>query len=199
MRELLIATHNTGKISEFEAGLKDTPFTLRTMRDTDIDPDFRVEEVGQTFEGNALIKALVCGKKSGMLAIADDSGLEIDALDGEPGVRSARYAPGTDKDRCGHVLAKMRGVPDEGRGAQFRCVLALYEPGREKIRIAEGVCRGRITHEARGEKGFGYDPIFLCDDLGITAAEASLEQKNSISHRGRALAKAREILLAEFA
>lgn len=194
MREMLIATHNKGKIPEMENGLSGLDFRFLTMDDTDIDPSFRVDEVGETFEGNALIKAFICGKKSGKLTIADDSGVEIDALGGEPGVMSARYAEGTDKKRYEIVLEKMQNVADEKRTAKFVSVIALYDPVSDKVRTTRGECLGRITREPKGERGFGYDPIFFADELGKTYAEATLEEKQSVDHRGKALKKMRELL-----
>lgn len=194
MRELLIATHNHGKLEEFKNYLSDVHVKLLTMDDTDIDPKFRVDEAATTFEGNALIKAFICGKKSGKLTVADDSGLEIDALGGEPGVQSARYVTGNDVARYQAVLEKMKDVPDDKRAARFVSVIALYDPITDKVQIARGECEGRITREPKGERGFGYDPIFFADEIQKTFAEASLEEKIGIDHRGKALARIQEHL-----
>jgi XTP/dITP diphosphohydrolase len=194
MRALLVATHNEGKLEEMRLLLEELPFQVLGMDESDIPADWRVEEVGETIEGNALIKAIVTGKKSGKLTIADDSGLSIDALGGEPGVRSARYAEGTDKNRYETVLEKMRDVPDTERTATFTSVIAVYDPATDKIAVAHGECRGRITREPKGERGFGYDPIFLADEIGKTYAEATLEEKMRVDHRGKAMIKIKEII-----
>ncbi|MBV9159499.1 MAG: RdgB/HAM1 family non-canonical purine NTP pyrophosphatase [Candidatus Kaiserbacteria bacterium] len=194
MRKLLIATHNLGKLEEMQGYLKELSFEVVSMDDTDIPKEWRVEEVGQTFEGNALIKAIITGKKSGMLTIADDSGVSIDALNGEPGVKSARYAKGTDKQRYEVVLEKMKDVPDEKRTAKFTSVIAVYDPMSDQVTVTYGECLGRITREPKGERGFGYDPIFFADEIGKTYAEATLEEKMRIDHRGRAMQKMYEIL-----
>jgi XTP/dITP diphosphohydrolase len=200
MRELLITTGNKGKFPEITTKLAGIPFTFLNLTDIGCPPGFEIDEPGTTFEGNALIKAMTMGKRTGKLTLADDSGLCVDALDGRPGVYSARFVSGNDADRMRKVLEELQNVPDEKRTAHFSCVIAIYDPERnDKIRVCEGLCTGKILREPRGTSGFGYDPVFLSDDLGITLAEASIEQKNSISHRGRALAKAKEILLAEFA
>src|SRR3989338_3865107 len=198
MRELLIATHNSGKLAEFEHLLAGTPFRLLSMSDTSIDPAFRVDEVGQTFEGNALIKALICGKKSSMLTLGEDSGLEIDALGGRPGVLTKRYTEGTPDNGHAKIFAELANVHDDRRGAQFRSVIALFDPSTDTVQLCEGIARGSITRAARGPNGFGQDPIFLYDECGKTGGEMSLEEKNAVSHRAKALAKAREILLKEF-
>lgn len=199
MRELLVATHNTGKLEEMRKLLEGLPFTIISMDETDIPAEWRVHEAGETFEGNALIKAIITGKKSGLLTISDDSGISIDALDGEPGVKSARYAEGTDKKRYEVVLEKMKDVPEGKRAAKFTSVIAIYDPKTDKVAVTYGECSGRILTESRGERGFGYDPIFFVDEIGKTYAEATLDEKQSIDHRGKAMAKAKKILIADFA
>jgi XTP/dITP diphosphohydrolase len=151
-----------------------------------------------TFEGNAIIKAMTLGKKTGLPVLAEDSGLEIDALSGRPGIRSARYAPGSDEDRCRKLLDELREVPERKLQAQFRCVVAIYDPATDKVRTCEGIYRGRMVREPRGTGGFGYDPIFYNELLHKTNAEMSLEEKNSVSHRGIAVRKAREILTTDY-
>lgn len=198
MRELLIATHNRGKLVEIEKLLAGVPVKLLTVDDVGFEPDFRVDEVGETFEGNALIKAFICGKKSGKLSLGEDSGLEIDALGGKPGVFTKRYAEGTPDNGHAKIFAELANVPDEKRGAQFRSVIALYDPVTDKVRICESVARGKITREAHGTNGFGQDPIFLYDESGKTGGEMTTEEKNAVSHRAKSLAKARELLVAEF-
>lgn len=198
MRELLIATHNQGKLLELQQHLDGLPFKVIDISATSISATFRVDEVGETFEGNALIKAFLCGKKSGKLTIADDSGLCVDALNGAPGVRSARYVEGSDVDRYRAVLKQMKDIPDDKRTAKFVSVLALYDPDKDIVRITTGECLGHIAHEAKGERGFGYDPIFYVDELKKTYAEATLEEKMSIDHRGKAIEKMRQIFIKEF-
>ena len=198
MRNILIATRNYGKLEEMRAYLSGLPFAVLSMDDTEIPKDWAPDEVGQTFEGNALIKAFRVGKRTGLLTIADDSGVSVDALGGEPGVKSARYAEGTDKTRYEVVLEKMKDVPDEKRAAKFTSAIAIYDPTTDKIAVTHGECVGRITREPKGERGFGYDPIFYVDQIGKTYAEATLEEKMSVDHRGKAMAAAKEILLKQF-
>lgn len=198
MRKLLVATRNKGKIEEIRSELKDLAFNVVGLEEAGVPKDFDVEEPAMTMEGNAIIKAMAYGRKTGLLTLSEDAGLEVDALDGRPGVFSARYAPGTDEDRYRKLLSEMAGVPDEKRGAQFRAVVALYDPNNEKIRTCEGIYRGVIIREPRGTNGFGYDPVFYNADLKKTNAEMSREEKNAVSHRGMALRKAKTILDDEF-
>lgn len=199
MRELLIATRNKGKRPEIVAALAGMPFQLLSLEEAGIPLDFEVEEIASTFEGNAIIKAFLYGKRSGKLTLAEDAGLEVNTLQGRPGVMSARYAEGSDDDRNRKLLAELSGIPYEERGAQFRAVVAIYDPERgDKIRTCEGTVKGHIIGEPRGSNGFGYDPIFSSDELGKTGGEMTLAEKNRVSHRGKALMKAREILMREF-
>ncbi len=185
MRELLIATGNKGKISGLVAGLEGLPFALVNLHDRgDLKP---VEEPAETFEGNAIIKAMTYGMRTGLLTLADDSGLEIDALQGLPGVRSARYVPGTDEDRCRKILEEMNGVPDDQRIARYKCVISVFDPATEKVFVSKGECAGRIAHESRGTNGFGYDPILFSDDLQKHYAEGTIDEWRHVSHRARAL------------
>lgn len=244
---LLIASNNPGKIKEIKEILKGIPFEIKSLNN--IGEDIEVEETGKTFEENAILKAKTFGEKTGMLTLADDSGLEVDALGGKPGIYSARYEVGTDLDRINKLLKELKGVPREKRTARFRAVVALFiprsviptkpegrvegslglselafaRPARQcqvlaggdssttpstssgfarnddfKIVIFKGVSEGYITDRPIGNNGFGYDPIFFNQDLGKTNAEVTLEEKNSVSHRTRALRKAREILLSFF-
>jgi len=179
---LLVATRNRGKLREVLARVQG----LEVVSLDDVRPMAEVEETEDTLEGNARLKALAGAQGAGLWTVADDSGLFVDALGGAPGVRSARYAPGTDADRIEALLRAMDGVPDAERGAAFRCVLALSSPEGE-VRFARGECRGTILHTPRGTGGFGYDPVFLVHELGRTMAELSLEEKGRISHRARAL------------
>lgn len=199
MRELLIATTNKGKLSEMLAILEGVPFTILTPNDPRVGlVGFDVEETGETLAENAILKAKAYGNRTGKLTIAEDTGLEVDALGGRPGVRTGRYAEGGDDDRNQKLLRELAGVPDEQRGARFRTVAALYDPISGVVRTAEGECRGRIVDEPRGEKGFGFAPIFFVEELGKTMAEIDIQTRTAISHRGKALTKMRKILLTEF-
>ena len=191
--KVLLATKNRAKVKEYSKLLRGIPYEIVSLEDVGIAQD--VEESGKTFEENATIKAKTYAKLSGLVAIADDSGLEVDALGGAPGVRSARYAGegATDKERIDYLLKKMRGIPSEQRTARFRCVIAIATPDG-KAEVCEGICPGIITFEPRGKKGFGYDPTFYLPEHKLTMAELSMEEKNKISHRGKAAAKARHLL-----
>jgi XTP/dITP diphosphohydrolase len=185
--KLLIATNNPGKVQEYEELLSDLPVEITFPANEGL--LLYVEETGDTFEENACIKAEAFAQHSGLTTLADDSGLEVDALGGEPGVYSARYAgPGaSDVDRYQKLLSALAGIPVERRSARFRCVVALSQPGLA-TRTADGVCEGSIGFEPRGEHGFGYDPVFVVDGYGgQTMAELSADTKNQISHRGRAV------------
>ena len=193
MRSLLLATTNRHKLAEYRTIFSDLPFRLLSLHDIQLDID--VEETGTTFAENAELKARAYAQASGMLSLADDSGLEIDALGGAPGVCSARF---TGKDasyaeRFRLIQQQLKGLPMEQRSARFRCAIALAEPSGY-CRVVEGILEGRIVDNPRGDHGFGYDPIFLVPELGKTTAELSPDQKNSISHRGRAAQKARMLL-----
>ena len=188
---LLLATHNAGKLRELRSRVQ----ALEVLSLDDVPPMPEVEETEDTLEGNARVKSLAGARGSGLWTVADDSGLFVDALGGAPGVRSARYAPGSDADRVQALLGAMAGVPDGQRGAAFRCVLALASPGGE-VRFARGECRGSILRAPRGTGGFGYDPVFLVREVGRTMAELDLAEKSRISHRARAL-DALEPLLRE--
>lgn len=194
--KLLIATHNQGKKQEYEALLAGLPFELVNLSDLGIAE--AVEEEGDTYAENAQLKARNYASKSGLLTLADDSGLEVDYLNGEPGVRSARYDGGTDEDRYRLLLQKLEGVPEKQRSARFRCVIALAWPdGRTEL--TEGTIEGRITFEPQGRYGFGYDPVFYVPQYGRTMADLPPEVKNRISHRARAAAAVRELLHKELA
>jgi XTP/dITP diphosphohydrolase len=154
-----------------------------------------VNEVGESLEENARLKATALADKSQLLALADDSGLEVDALGGEPGRLSARYAGegASDRDRIDYLLAKLKGMPWEKRSACFRCVIAIATPDG-KVEFCSGECRGFIAFEPRGEQGFGYDPIFYLPELDKTMAELPLAIKNQVSHRGQAVRKVYQVL-----
>jgi len=196
MKKLLIATNNLHKIEEFQEILANLPYELVSPQQIglELDPD----ETGTTFEANAQIKAEAFAAASGLLTLADDSGLEIDALQGEPGVYSARYGNTAKHDHVARyqlVLAKMAAIPWEQRTARFRCVIALATP-TGMVGFAEGKVEGIISYEPKGSGGFGYDPIFFIPELNQHMAELSSAQKHQISHRGRA-AQAAVALLAK--
>jgi XTP/dITP diphosphohydrolase len=193
MPKLLLATNNKGKAREYKSLLSGIPFELVTPAEVGISTE--VEETGKTFEENAKLKATALAAESQLLTLADDSGLEVDALGGEPGTLSARYAGenASDSDRVNYLLSKMQGVPQEKRQARFKCVIAIATPDG-KVELCSGECDGFIALRPKGNKGFGYDPIFYLPELGKTMAELPPEEKNRISHRARAAAKAREVL-----
>ena len=193
MPALLIATTNQHKLREYGGIFAGLPVELRSLRDVGIDDD--VEETGATFAENARLKAEFYAARSGLAALADDSGLEVHALGGEPGVRSARYAgPGkTDADRNALLLTKLEGVPLHARLARFVCAIALARPDGGFAAV-EGVLPGVIEFAPRGSNGFGYDPLFYVLDENATLAELPAERKNQISHRARAARAAREVL-----
>jgi XTP/dITP diphosphohydrolase len=185
MAKLLIATHNPGKVREYEKLLASLPLELTYPAQEGL--NIEVVETGESFAENAILKAAAYAWASGLLTLADDSGLEVDALGGEPGIRSARYAGtgASDEDRYQLLLEKLRGVPWEERTARFRCVIAVVTPDGQ-FHTAEGTCEGIITFEPKGEHGFGYDPVFYFQEYGMTMAELPPETKNEISHRARA-------------
>ena len=187
MKTLLIATRNTGKIREYRNLFADLPLNLVDLNDFDIRRD--VPETGSTFTENAQLKATTYCRLAGVLTLADDSGLEVDALDGEPGVLSARYG-GPELDDGGRVallLYKMSGVPGWQRVARFRAVLALAAPPDGNImETADGTVEGAICHEPIGHNGFGYDPVFWLPGRAMTMAQLTAEEKNAVSHRGTA-------------
>jgi XTP/dITP diphosphohydrolase len=193
MSRLLLATTNRGKAAEYVSLLKGLDMELLTLDQAGISQE--AEENYSTFEENARSKAVFYSALSGLVTLADDSGLEVEALGGEPGVRSSRYAGenASDAERVNFLLEKLKGVPCELRNARFRCVIAIAEPGG-KVETVSGECRGRIALEPRGQNGFGYDPVFYLSEYDKTIAEISHELKNEISHRGRAAQKARVLL-----
>lgn len=191
MRKLVVATKNKNKAKEVAEILEGMPYMVVPLSDYPDAPD--VEETGSTFMENAILKARAYAEFTGELTLADDSGLEVDALEGAPGVMSARFAP-TTKERNQKLLGLMKDVLDDRRTARFRCAIAIAEPGGD-VKTMEGKIEGVIAHEAKGTNGFGYDPIFYIPGLGKHFAELSSEEKNAISHRGRALAEAKKLLL----
>lgn len=190
MQKIIAATKNKNKVREFKEILPD--FDIITQEEAGIDLD--VEETGTTFRENALLKAKAIFEKTNIPALADDSGLEVDALGGEPGVYSARYGGEglDDRGRLNLVLEKMKNVEDENRKARFVCSIAFVT--KDKTYEAEGVCEGVLIREPKGENGFGYDPIFYVPQMGKTTAEMTPEEKNAISHRGKALRNLKDIL-----
>ena len=196
--KLVIGTNNEGKLREFRKLLDGCGFELVTPAELGF--AFAPDETGSTFEENATIKAVEAARTSGLVALADDSGLEIDYLGGRPGIFSARYAGGdrtsdsiSEQEQNSIVLDEMRGVPDERRGARFRCVIAIATADG-RVQWVDGAFEGRIAQEPRGEQGFGYDPIFFVPSHGMTSAQLPRDEKNRISHRGEAAAKALPLL-----
>ena len=193
MPQLLLATNNPGKIAEFRQLLAGCGWEIVTPAELGL--NLEIEESGQTYSENATIKAVGYAQASGLVALADDSGLEVDALGGRPGPLSARYAGAdrTDPERVQALLQELAGVPDEERTARFRAVIVIAD-GQGKVEQVEGSVEGRIAHEPRGENGFGYDPIFFLPERGMTTAELPPDEKHAISHRGVAARKARVVL-----
>ena len=213
MNQLLIATNNQGKVKELQDLLKGTEIELITPAHIDLDLD--VIEDGHTYAENATKKALAFAQASGLISLADDSGLEVDALDGAPGLYSARYgsdlAPSpsrlggmgkagrgrlSDKDRRDYLIQNLKGKPRPWN-ARFHATIAIAIPNGE-IHLTEGFCEGEIIPEERGTGGFGYDPIFLLKESGKTMAELSMDEKNRLSHRAKAVMKAKPVLLQIF-
>jgi XTP/dITP diphosphohydrolase len=195
MKQLLIATNNKGKIKELQDLLNDTGIELNTPSQINLDLD--VVEDGQTYAENAEKKAIAFAESSGLVSLADDSGLEVDALDGAPGLYSARYGSSTggklsDAERRAFLIRNLQNMPRPWTG-RFHATIAVAIPNGE-THLAEGFCLGEIIPEERGTGGFGYDPIFLLSELGKTMAELPMEEKNRLSHRARAVMNARPIL-----
>jgi len=191
MDTYVIATNNAHKLHEIRDILENDRRRFISMKEANIATD--PEENGNTFEENALIKARAACKASGLPALADDSGLEVDYLHGEPGIRSARYCEGSDADRVVYLLKKMEGVPAEQRGAQFVSAIACVYPDGTEFAV-RGICRGVILTENRGEGGFSYDPVFFVPQEGETFASMPQARKNAISHRANSLKITKEEL-----
>jgi len=197
LTNLLVATTNPGKVREFREmlGAADLAFTDLSSHPR-VDP---VEETGQTFRANACLKATFYAKHFQTWTVADDSGLEVDALNGAPGVHSARWAEINaagkgDTDNNALLLKQLQNIPDDRRAARFVCVLALADPQGRIVLTARDTVEGRVIHEPRGHNGFGYDPLFLIDALGKTTAQLSPDEKHAISHRGKALRHLRALM-----
>ena len=191
---LLLATNNAGKLAEYDVLLEGCGWEVVTPRDLGI--DIEVEETGETYEANATIKARRGSEASGLVTLADDSGIEIEAMGGDPGVHSARFLGenASYTERFADIQRRLAGVPRERRRARFRCVIAVADPRTGAVRTAEGEVFGQIAEAPAGEGGFGYDPIFWVLQHSATIAELPDHQKNIISHRARAVAGARQIL-----
>lgn len=196
MEKLIFATGNQNKVKEIKMIMADTGYEIVSMKEAGIDAD--IEENGKTFEENAIIKAKAISELTGELVLADDSGLEIDYLNKEPGIYSARYegvdTPYSVKNQI--IMDRLAGVPDEQRTARFVCAIAAAFPDGHVI-TRTATMEGRIGYEQKGENGFGYDPIFFLPEYGCTSAELSPEDKNAISHRGKALRMMRDALTKE--
>jgi XTP/dITP diphosphohydrolase len=196
--ELLIATRNRGKLTEIRELINHLPLALKSL------PDFphttEVEETGATFEENASLKAMAYALQTGLWSLSDDSGLEVYALGGAPGVYSARYAgpEASDSERVELLLKELARTGDPLRSARFVCAVSISDPKGRIVNLSEGVCDGRIAFHPRGEGGFGYDPVFIPDGYEQTFGELSSEIKGLISHRARALAATRDFLLKLF-
>ncbi len=193
MSKILVATHNAGKLEEIRALLSGLPIQLFTPDHLNL--DLAIEETGSTYAENAAIKAVAYAKASGLISLADDSGLEVDALDGQPGLHSARFAPwpgASDADRRKLLLEKLQAKARPW-SARFRCVVAIASP-EGRLKFAQGICPGEVIPEERGANGFGYDPIFYIPELGKTMAELEMAEKNTLSHRGRAVQAAYPLL-----
>jgi XTP/dITP diphosphohydrolase len=193
--KIILATQNQGKVRELQELLANEGIEVLSLRDISDWED--VEENGETFADNAALKARAAVKKTGLIALADDSGLEVDGLEGAPGVFSARYAgePKDDERNNDKLLDRLETIPDDQRTARFRCALVVATPaGREYL--TEGTVEGQILKQRRGQDGFGYDPIFYLPEYTRTMAELTLTEKNKLSHRARAFRKALPILQA---
>ncbi|HEV2798859.1 MAG TPA: XTP/dITP diphosphatase [Pyrinomonadaceae bacterium] len=196
--ELLIATNNAGKLRELRELLGNLPLRLRQL--SEFPHIEEVEETGQTFAENALLKARLYGRQTNLWTLADDSGLEVDALGGAPGVLSARYAGrnATDEERNARLLSELARTGDGRRTARFICVIALFDPATRATEIFNGTCEGHIAEQPRGQHGFGYDPLFIPAGYTQTFGELSEAVKQRISHRARALAAVRVYLDERF-
>ncbi len=185
-QRLLVATHNKGKVVEYADILGGSGIDWLTLDDAGITDD--VPETGATFRDNAILKAVAYAQRSGLLTLADDSGLEVDALGGRPGVLTARYGGAglSAAERYQRLLRELGDTPDTQRAARFHCVVALAAPDGAILGTADGVCEGRIAHAPAGDGGFGYDPVFFLPERGLTMAQLPAEEKHLLSHRGRA-------------
>lgn len=187
IKELVIATHNQGKLEEFKVLMKDLPVEIKSL--ADFEKIEEPEETGRTFAANARLKAMYYAKKTGKPCVADDSGLEVQALEGSPGVRSARYAGEEASDEDNNKLLLQNMKFQVKRTCRFRCALAVAMPDGKIVYETDGVCDGMLLHEPLGTEGFGYDPLFWSTELHKGMGEATMQEKNRISHRGKAIRK----------
>ncbi|WP_028577842.1 RdgB/HAM1 family non-canonical purine NTP pyrophosphatase [Desulfomicrobium escambiense] len=194
MNTIVLATGNAGKVRELSAMLKELQPDMTVLGLKDFPDIGDIPETGETFEDNARIKAVAVARATGLVAVADDSGLAVDALNGAPGVYSARYSgeDATDEKNVVKLLEALKDVPDPWRGCHFACVMLAVTPGGLEL-VGRGAWQGRVTHAPAGDKGFGYDPVFFDEELGLTAAQMDASVKNARSHRGLAL---RDLLVA---
>ena len=192
--KLLLATNNAGKVREYRSLLAGIPFDMVTPKELGI--TMAVEETGATYRENARLKAFALAAQSGFLTLADDSGLEVAALHGAPGVMSARYAGenASNDERIAYLLSKLKNVPQEKRSSRFYCVIAIAKPDGT-VQFCDGECRGVVAFAPSGRQGFGYDPVVYLPELGKTMAELPPGVKNQISHRAIAAQKAKKLLL----
>jgi XTP/dITP diphosphohydrolase len=193
-KKVLVATTSSGKLGEIQDILGGLPIKLVMLSQIKLPRDFAVVEDGKTFGANARIKAVGYGKESGLLTLADDSGLCVDALGGKPGIRTARYAPGSDEARWQKLLGELADVPKPKRTAQFVSAVALYDPRTRKTMVREGKCFGKIAFGPKGSHGFGYDPVFIVDKLDKHFAQLTRPEKNQVSHRALAVKKIKPVL-----
>ena len=193
--ELVLATRNQGKIREIKNIILKKNLNINVLSLEDFPDISHIPEPEETFEGNALYKAKYVCEKTGHVTLSDDSGLEVDALDGRPGVYSARFAgdKASDEENNRKLLEALKDVPFERRGAQFRCVMVLYANTKDYV-LTQGIWRGKIALKPEGNQGFGYDPIFFDENLGKCAAMLSIDEKNKVSHRAKALEKISKLI-----
>lgn len=198
MPELLLATGNKGKVAEIQSLLASLPLHLKNL--AEFSEIKEVEETGATFSDNAILKATAYARQTGLWTLADDSGLEVDALGGAPGVFSARYAGAgaTDAERIALLLKELSGFLEVQRSARFVCVIAIADPQGRVASISTGKCKGTIAHAPRGTRGFGYDPVFIPDGFQQSFGELPQEIKQEISHRALAIKAARSFLASRF-
>lgn len=196
MQKLLIASLNDGKVREIRAILCSIPVEIVSLNNfPSVDP---IEETGRSFVTNAVLKAKYYAEKFDLPTLAEDSGLEVDALDGRPGVYSARYTEGSDSDRLKKLLEEMRKIKRDKRSARFVASAVIYHPQKGLLFSAKGICNGFIASKPVGQNGFGYDPVFFLPELGKTSAQLTLEEKNKVSHRAKALIQCRNFLTRHY-
>lgn len=198
--KILIATKNKGKMAEIRQIFRGTKYEVLFLSDIKELEDVEIHENAKSCEGNALIKAIICGEKSGMVTLGDDSGLFVDALGGEPGINSARYSGGGDKENIAKLLRVMADVPEERRDSHYECRVAIYDPKTTWVETVEGRWDGRVAFEPRGTKSFGYAPIFLSKDYDYKLTNAELDKGKTlkVNHRGEAFRKAIEMMDRRF-